>query len=234
MRLDIPLLLAVIASSSLGGCVTPHPVPPPATPHDYRDRHPIVLSETPYVIDMFPYVDRGQLDSASNGRLKRFSGKYREFGHGSVTIAVPRGSESSRGAQGKEKSAIMITLAAEGLNDVRYVEYPVADPKLAAPIRLSFMGLKAKVADRCGQWPRDLASGSSLDGWQNQTYWNFGCATQNMVATQTSDPRDLVSPRGTTPADIEMRMRGIKKLRDGTDPATAWSGKAASISSVGN
>lgn len=226
--------LAVISVSALGACATPHPVPPPATPYDYRDRHPIVLSESPYVIDIFPFENRGELDYGSTGRLKRFAGKYREFGRGPITLAMPLGEGKTRIVSEKQRSVVVRALAAEGLADVQFVDYPIADPKLGAPMRLSFEGLKAKVADRCGLWPRDLASGSSIDGWQNETYWNFGCATQNMIATQTTDPRDLVSPRGATPADIEMRMRGIGRIRQGSDPATSWGGKAASISSVGN
>lgn len=228
------ICVATLLASILGGCATPHPLPPPTTPHDYRDRHPIVLSEYPYVIDVFPSLSGGKIDSASKGRLKRFLGKYHEYGHGPVTLAIPRPASATGRPLERERAAIVSTLAGEGLDNVVFVDYPVADVNLAAPIRLSFVGMKAKVADRCGQWPRDLASGSSLDGWENQTYWNFGCATQNMIATQTSDPRDLVSPRGATPADIEMRMRGIVKLRQGADPATSWAGKPGSISGVGN
>jgi pilus assembly protein CpaD len=111
--------------------------------------------------------------------------------------------------------------------------YPVTDPSLAAPIRLSFQGLKAKVAHRCGEWPQDLASGTSLEGWKNQTYWNFGCATQATLNAQLADARDLATPRGETAADIEMRMRGINRVRRGEDPATVWKLKPTTISTVG-
>ncbi len=125
-------------------------------------------------------------------------------------------------------------LAANGVGGSVYVgTYPVTDPGLAAPIRLSFRGIKAKTANRCGDWPADLASGASLEGWQNQTYWNFGCANQTTLAAQVADPRDLVSPRGETASDIEIRMRGINKVRQGADPATTWQTKQSNISNVG-
>lgn len=233
------LICAALRSSTLlfifgiGGCATPHPVPPPTTANDYKDRHPIVLSEAPFVLDVFPKSVSGKLDHTTAERLSEFTKKYAEFGQGPVSVAVPVGASHSNNAEATEKAAVLRGLSNGGMRDVRVVEYPVADPKLAAPIRLTFVGMKAKVSDRCGLWPRDLASGTSIDGWQNQTYWNFGCATQNMIATQTADPADLVSPRGETPADIQMRMRAIGKLRGGTDPATSWSGKAGSISGVG-
>jgi pilus assembly protein CpaD len=111
--------------------------------------------------------------------------------------------------------------------------YPLVDDKLAAPIRLSFQALKAKVANRCGEWPQDLASGSSVNGWQNETYWNFGCANQATLSAQVADPRDLANPRGETASYVEMRMRAITKLRMGEDPSTNWRMKPSSISSVG-
>ena len=81
------------------------------------------------------------------------------------------------------------------------------------------------MAGRCGEWPEDLASASSLEGWDNQTYWNFGCANQTTLSAQIDDPRDLVAPRGQSPLDIESRMRAIGNVRKGADPSTEWSVK---------
>ena len=100
-------------------------------------------------------------------------------------------------------------------------------------MRLSFDGIKAKVAHPCGEWPSDLASGSSTRGWDNKTYWNFGCANQNMIATQVADPRDVAEPRGESPADVAMRMRAIGNVRKGADPGTNWTTKNSSIGAVG-
>ena len=109
----------------------------------------------------------------------------------------------------------------------------VRDAALAAPIRLSFTGVKAEVAGACGEWPDDLASGASLDGWQNRAFWNFGCANQATLSAQLADPRDLLGPRGETPQDIETRMRAINKVRAGADPSTGWATKSGAISGVG-
>jgi pilus assembly protein CpaD len=223
----------LLAAPALGGCAGAlRPLPPPASPYDYKDRHPIVLSQERFVLDVFPRQTGGRLDPDTKGRLVAFAGRYAEFGDGPIVLAIPVGSASAK-FSAREAAAVAQALTAAGAPRVEKSEYPVADPALAAPIRLSFTGLRAKVAGRCGLWPRDLASASSLDGWQNETYWNFGCATQNMIATQTADPHDLVSPRGETPADVEMRMKGILKLRQGSDSATNSGGKAGSISGVG-
>jgi pilus assembly protein CpaD len=99
---------------------------------------------------------------------------------------------------------------------------------------LSFLGLKASVADQCGQWPRDLAIGSGADvDWSNKPYWNFGCAYQSAFAAQVADPRDLVAPQGETAADTVMRTRAIESLRKGEDPTTNWKLVNSSLSQVG-
>ncbi len=98
---------------------------------------------------------------------------------------------------------------------------------MAAAVRLSFIGLKSKVATKCGEWPDDLASASSLHTWQNKPYWNMGCAYQNMLAVQVSNPRDIASPRGETPADVRMRMRAIGKVRQGNDPVQTGKSRTA-------
>ena len=108
------------------------------------------------------------------------------------------------------------------------------DHTLASPVRLVFQGLKAEVASRCGQWPADLASGSSIETWKNDNYANFGCATQSALAAQIDDPRDLVQARGSTPPDEAMRLRAIGQVRKGVDPGTEWQTKNTPIGQVGS
>jgi len=125
------------------------------------------------------------------------------------------------------------TLSADKLRAfaARYREFE--DRSLASPVRLVFQGLKAEVATRCGQWPADLASGTSLETWKNEGYENFGCATQSALASQIDDPRDLVQGRGSTPPDENMRLRAIQQVRKGQDPGTDWKVQITPIGQVG-
>ena len=217
----------------LAGCGPGHVKPPPATPYDYRDRHPVVLADTPYVVDLFPTVIGGRIDYTTGGRIREFFDHYRRFGSGSVTVRRPVGSAGAKHTAAT-LSAVRRSLASAGLGGNIIVEdYRVLDPNLAAPLRLSFYGLKAKVSGRCGEWPTDLASGSSLEGWQNESWWNYGCATQQTLAAQIADPRDLAAPRGETPADTIARMRSIDRIREGKDPSTQWPKEEQNISKVG-
>jgi pilus assembly protein CpaD len=225
--------LALALILPLGACGVNRTLPPPDIAHDYHDRHPVVLADAEHTVDIFPPVATGRIDNSTTARVRDFVARYRRVGHGQITLLAPIGGPD--GATSRQGVAeVRRALAANGVSGSVYVgTYPVSDPSLAAPVRLSFRGIKAKTANRCGDWPADLASGASLEGWQNQSYWNFGCANQTTLAAQVADPRDLVSPRGETASDIEMRMRGINKVRQGVDPTTQWVTKQSAISSVG-
>jgi pilus assembly protein CpaD len=195
---------------------------------DYQERHPIVLGQGATTLDLFPAG--GRLDTLSLDKLRAFAARYREFGRSEVTILTPAGDALSA----ETIAEIRRQLYLNGLRGyVRVGAYPVQDRSLASPVRLVFEGLKAHVADRCGQWPTDLASGSSIDGWKNESYPNFGCATQSALASQIDDPRDLVQARGSTPPDEQMRLRAIQQVRKGEDPGTDWKVQITPIGQVG-
>jgi pilus assembly protein CpaD len=221
-------LLAFVALS-LAGC-TDRLATNSTLPDDYRARHPIVLRERPVTLNLFPGA---RLDEGSRRRIKEFAADLRAEGAGSVEILVPAGALNEAQAR-LAVPAIRAALVAEGGSfSISVGSWPVADRRATAPLRLSFRGVQARVANRCGQWPQDLASGSSLETWENRPYWNHGCAYQNMIATQLDDPRDLEAPRASSPGDIQMRSRAITKVREGADPSTGWSDKSVGIGQVG-
>ena len=225
------IVLLVGLALPAAGCVTDRVVPNSSVPlADYQARHPILLAESRTTLDVFPSTGQGRLDRHTAKQVYAFAQQYRDNGRGEVSVLVPRGT----GIPPSIVADIRRVLTLGGAHGVIVSSYPVADPRLASPVRLGYGGLKANVADQCGQWPSDLASGSSIDGWENKPYWNLGCATQTMIAAQTSDPRDLVSPRGEEPADTELRERGISSTRQGQDPGTKWQLTNSNIGGVGN
>ncbi len=226
-------VVLLVALVPLAGCGTTDRIKTSSIPlDDDRARHAIVLANTKTSIDVFPSVGQGHIDRHTAKQIFAFAQQYHETGRGAVLVLMPRGPGAP--ADRAMLADIRRYLAAGGARKgVEVASYPVADPRLASPVRLSFEGLKAEVADQCGQWPRDLASGSSIDGWDNKPYWNFGCANQTMIAAQTSDPRDLVTPRGEESTDVLIRSRGIDSVRKGTDPNTNWAVHNSNIGSVG-
>ncbi|WP_374547199.1 CpaD family pilus assembly protein [Rhodoblastus sp.] len=203
-------------------------------PNDYRTRHPIELKQGRADLEVLPEVRNGELDTRTRAQVKQFAQDYRGNGSGEIGIALPQGGRSG----GEARSAlpgIRRALAAGGAHGYVSVSYyPVANPTLAAPVRLSYSTIVAQTPTRCGQWPNDLASGSSTIGWKNEEYWNFGCASQQMMATQVADPRDLAGPAAVSPPDSHIVGRAIDAVRQGKDPGTAWATQNSSISTVGN
>jgi pilus assembly protein CpaD len=225
-------LALIIGCLPLVGCGGDRVVADATTPVDYRVRHPIIIGEADYSLDLFPTGSNGSLDLRSVDRLRDFAKRYSELGHGQITVLMPTGG-SYNPAESASLAHIRQAFGSMGAY-VAVAPYPIADPTLAAPVRVTFEGVKARLPHRCGDWPNDLASGSTAQGWENKTYWNFGCANQNAIAMQVADPRDLASPRGERPADTNMRIRAIEHVRKGEDPGTKWVVKNSSIGAVGS
>jgi pilus assembly protein CpaD len=211
--------LAAAFASVLSGCGTQYASSDPAFPGDFQERHPIVVAAAPTSIDLYPVG--GALDQRSRANIRAFVERYQRYGEaGTIKIQTPAGTNPHLIAVYEVRRALL----AEGVKGRIGVGTYLPSNDGAAPlVRVSFIGLKAIVRTQCGQWPEDLASGSSVEGWKNEPYSNFGCATQSMIAAQVDDPRDFVQPHALGPSDVAMRTRAIEDVRDGKDPRTQWS-----------
>jgi pilus assembly protein CpaD len=220
--LTLRLIGATAVALSLGACARQDRMTTGSViPNDTRARHPIVLAQTPDTLDLF-IAGSSALDARQRADVADFARRYKDAGAGEVQILTPRG-WSQGGKVAAAVGAIRQTLAAAGLRaPVSVGSYEIADPALAAPVRLAFSALQARVATRCGEWPDDLGAAASKNGWDNRPYYNLGCATQQNLAAQVADPRDLARPRTLDPADVQMRTRAIGFVRRGDDPTTIW------------
>lgn len=228
-----PVTLAIVAllGAALAGCGVNRTQIAVDHETDARLRHPIALVERAYTMDLFP--TGSVMDRRTQEQVADFARRYHQLGRGPISIMAPADGPAAASSR-RAIDSVRRELARNGAGaHVMVSNYPVADPALAAPLRLAFDGLGAKVAHKCGDWPSDLASGSTVRGWDNKPYWNFGCSNQNMIATQVADPRDIAEPRGETPADMSMRLRAITNIRKGDDPATNWKIKNTAIGRVG-
>ena len=213
----LSLSFTAAAAFAQSGCGANYASSAPAFPGDYRERHPIVVASGPTSLDVFAVG--GALDTRSIENIRAFAQRYRHYGSGDIAILAPAGTA----ANSRAVHQIRVALAGAGAKGgVLFGTYASPDKDAAAPIRLSFIGVKAIVPTACGQWPEDLASGSSVEGWKNEPYSNFGCASQSVMAAQVDDPRDFVQPRALGPSDVAMRTRAIEAVRNGQDPGTQW------------
>jgi pilus assembly protein CpaD len=225
----VVVLLAPLAACTSG---TDRVITSSTSPNDYRTRHPITLVERPRTLDIF--VANGSLDRRTLDRLRQFAAEAKATEVTPITVLLPQGSGHDLPARAALPSIEQALSEGGARGYVNVGTYPVIERGSAAPVRLSVDVIGAKVAAQCGQWPRDLASGSTVDGWDNETYWNFGCAYQSNIAAQVADSRDLGAPQADEAPDVQMRMRAIGNVRKGTDPGTAWTIKNTNLGSAGS
>ena len=242
-RAGVPALLVALALSAAGCSNVDRTVATSAIPTDYHERHPVALVNARQSLDVFLIAPGRQLDYRQKHDIEALAADYRAHGEGLIQVLVPRGPGTGQAAQATLE-AVRRGLSAAGVTgDIEEGSYAVADAKLASVLRVSFVKLQARAASRCGDWPSDLASGASTEGWENHTYYNLGCASQQTLAAQMDDPRDLVRPRAEDPSDVQMRTRAIKDIRGnqnlptplGLDPSTQWTQTSLlPIGTVGN
>ncbi len=194
---------------------------------DYRERHPIILAETPRVLEIYSTRGSTGLDLRQDQDIRSFASEYKTSGRGAVIASVPQGKSSAHSL-----SSIRSSLAAAGIPSryVKVTSYHPLDLESAAPIRLSFLKLQASVDSLCGQWKTDATGASTSERFSNQSPSNFGCAYQSAFAAQVAYPLDLVRPRQEGAINVQKRMENIKSIGASKDPSTAYTVSAASIS----
>jgi len=229
------LTLALALGALAGGCAGKgaQADPPSLAPVDTRERHPIVLRDAPRSLDVFVGRAGSSLDSRQAEDVADFAQAFRRSGKGGLVAEVPTGSRRER-ATHETLNGIRATLARNGVpaHALSIRSYPIQDPGLASPIRLSFASLQAVVPHQCGQWPTDLGVSDFKFWTSNEPYWNLGCASQATLAAQVADPIDLVRARDEGRPDIVKRMGAIAKIREGKDPSTQYRQQTPQINST--
>jgi pilus assembly protein CpaD len=229
----LSLFAAALVAAGLGACAKKELAFQPY-PLDVRERHPIMLRDGVKTLDVF--ATRGGLDDRQLDDVHAFAADYRRSGRGAIVAEVPNGPGRDMTARAGMDS-VRRALSQKGVSaaSIKVGTYEANDPMMAAPIRLSYAGLKAEVPHECGQWPHDLGTSQFRNGLENRSYWNFGCAYQSNLAAQVADPVDLVRGRSEGRIDTAKRMYGIDQLRKGKDPSTEYRQEATKINqSVGS
>ncbi|RKD75012.1 pilus assembly protein CpaD [Rhizobium sp. WW_1] len=221
-RFSKPMLIAPVLAliSAVSGCAgSPDGMATSAIRDDYRQRHPIVLTEKEHSVDIPVAVSDRHLTTGMRDMVRGFVQDYRAHASGTVEILSPRQSENALAASALN-SQIRRELVTSGIPSGRIVNtyYAANGPGDAAPIRLRFSATTA-ATNACGQWPDDLAD----NAFDNQNYYNFGCATQQNLAAQVANPTDLISPRAMTPIDADQRSKVINDYRTGATPTSTAS-----------
>ena len=202
--------LLLLSASVLTGCGNSQ-VATGSIPLDYRERHPIVMTDAQTALDIPVGANDSRLTIGMRDTVKGFAQSFTNSAAGFMQIQVPQGSANSAAAA-QMAGDIRKTLQAAGIRGDRIImaRYTAGGRHDAAPIRLAFIATKA-VTGACGEWPDDLSDNTS----GNRNWYNFGCASQNNLAAQVANPGDLLGPRGQTPIDAAQRAQIINTYRTG-------------------
>ncbi|WOH65735.1 CpaD family pilus assembly protein [Bradyrhizobium sp. BWA-3-5] len=223
-------------SMALGACkhVT-EVVTTASVPDDYKQRHPIAVTETDRSIVVFVGRGRGGLSATQRADVMSLAQSWLREGTGAISVDVPVKTPNARAAEDSLRE-IRSTFAAAGVppRAVNIREYRPEDPRHMAAIRLSYPKISA-VAGPCGLWPEDIGlSIHNKSYFENKQYYNFGCSNQRNLAAMVDNPSDLVQPRSETAAYAPRRAIAFEKYRKGTTTATTYSeSDKAKLSDIG-
>jgi pilus assembly protein CpaD len=192
-------------------------------PQDYRQRHPIAVTEADHSIVVFVGTGRGGMTAAQRADVMDMAQAWLREGTGGITIDTPTGTPNARAAH-ETLREIRAMIAAAGVppRAVSVRQYQPKDPRHMAAIRLNYPRITA-TAGPCGLWPDDVGpSYKNSSYFENKAYYNFGCAHQRNLAAMIDEPSDLVQPRAETPAYTMRRNVAFEKYRKGTSTTTLY------------
>jgi pilus assembly protein CpaD len=211
-------------SMALGACKHVTEVVTTGTvPDDYKQRHPIAVTEADRSIVVFVGRGRGGLSATQRADVMGLAQSWLREGTGAISVDVPVSTPNARAAEDSLRE-IRATFAAAGVppRAVNVRQYRPEDPRHMAAIRLNYPKISA-VAGPCGLWPEDIGpSIYNKSYFENKQYHNFGCAQQRNLAAMVDNPSDLVQPRTETAAYAPRRAIAFEKYRKGTSTATTY------------
>jgi len=210
-------------SAALGACAQSTEIVTASVPDDYRQRHPIAVTEANRSIVVFVGSGRGGLSTPQRTDVLGLAHTWVREGTGAIIADVPVDTPNARAAAASFRE-IRSLLTAGGVPSraITLRHYRPDDPRTLPTIKLSYPKISA-VAGPCGLWPEDLGPNIDNSGYnENRPYHNFGCATQRNLAAMIDNPADLVQPRPETPAYTPRRNIAFDKYRKGVTTTTSY------------
>jgi pilus assembly protein CpaD len=205
----------------------------PSSPYDYRQRHPITVTEAERTMQLFIGANRASLTPTQRAEVMAFAHTWKSEATGGVLIDLPAGTVNEQASVGAMHE-IQSILAANGVppNGMMVRTYQ-AGSRSFATVRITYPKITAQ-AGPCGLWPQDMGPSENAESFENQQYWNFGCSAQHNLAAMVENPEDLVQPRSETPTYTMRRTQVVEKYRQGEPTASQYTNtNAGKISDLG-
>lgn len=182
-----------------------------SVPTDYRTTHPIIVSDNEVYEDLALSASTRKLSLRDRNVVRDFAFRFKRSGARSVRIVIPVGSRNERAAR-RVQPQISAELRLAGIrqSQITTTGYQASAHGDAASVRVVYNAMTAAVASECGVWNGDLGRSP-----ENKNYHNFGCASQNNLASLVANPADLLGPRGESEIDATRRDKVISDWRNG-------------------
>ncbi|HEY3814657.1 MAG TPA: CpaD family pilus assembly protein [Caulobacteraceae bacterium] len=206
------LAVSLTACAGAGG-KSPEPITPTERYSMKAEQHPEQMA--------FGAHAEGLSDNQRSA-LVRYVDNWMNNGGGPIVVQTPKagGDAASRTAW-----AVKAKLQQLGVGDEDIQVQGYDSDQAGAPVLIVYQAYAA-VIPRCGKSWTNLQN-----NYKNEGYENFGCALTSNMAAQVANPRDIVTPAGTTPADAGRRSVVFDKYRKGEVTSAAQAdpnaGKAA-------
>jgi pilus assembly protein CpaD len=155
-------------------------------------------------------------------KLDTFVADYLSRGNGSISVSAPAGRDATAA----------LSYFGERLYDMGVPRSRILvgthDAASGSQVQVGFIAYSTRT-DPCGDWSQNAA-----DTADNRSSPNFGCATQQNIAAQVSDPRDLIQPRETESGDPARRNTVMDNYEKGKITASEKSqDQSGKVSEVG-
>lgn len=195
------LALALAGCSGINGEIDD--VYHPAT---HYEQHPITVTKG--MVKMQVPSHSSRMNAAHEDAVVRFAQQAKGHDAGTVYIKRPSGSVSADVVAGRVTQLI----AGEGIatTAMKHSAYSGHGPVIVSYSR------HFASTNECGDWSENLAV-----TFENTLPPNYGCAGQHNLAAMIVNPKDLVQPRTSTPADATRRSAIIDDYRAGNSTASA-------------
>ena len=162
------------------------------------------------VTDEIQLAPHGGLSPAQEAALADLAERWRDAGEGPIVVHAGSGRAAHTGHAAAH--ALQAAGVPAGFVQVAQMDAPHDAPP--APVRVGYSRLVA-VGPQCANAWSDLTRTAG-----NEPHAGFGCAVTANMAAQTANPRDLVSPRPSYPADAVRRATVMDKYRKGEPTGT--------------
>jgi pilus assembly protein CpaD len=223
-RRAVPRLVAAASLALLlSGCYQGTRVAQAPYPVDYRQRHPITLTEGERTVEVFLGRNRGGLTPSQRADVLAFAQNWRREGTSGIVVDVPKGGATERAAADSMREVHSIFAASGVPRNAVFVRGYRPAPAALASIKINYSKLSA-TAGPCGRWPADMGPSIDSKDYENRPHWDLGCSTQRNLAAMVDNPADLVQPRGETPSYTARRSVATDKYRKGENPSGAYDG----------